>query len=98
MSMKMIDNRYNISSHTFSEMENYMYELKRVYAQACAAHILKNDCEHGTYRFAELSDPFVTDSLETVYDNAMSDLLELIRGYNTLMLCIKNGTEFNYID
>lgn len=98
MSMKMIDNRYSVSTHTFSEMEDYLYELRRVYAQACAAHVLKNDCEHGTARFAELSDPFVANSLETVYDNAMSDFLELIRGYSTLIQCIKNGTEFNYID
>ena len=95
MSVKMIDNRYSISTHTFSEMEEYLYELRRVYTQVCAAQILKND---GAHRFAELSEPFVADSLEKIYDNAMSDILELIRGYSTLIHCIKNGTEFNYID
>lgn len=102
--MKMLDNRYSVSSRTLSEMEEFLYDLQNAYFQVHLCCVMLDDIFYSeikvdlsNWRFQSLNTPFSVDAIGRILDSGLYQLRDLSYAYLSILKAISSGDEYNYI-
>lgn len=99
--MEMLDTKYAVSSHTFSEMEQLIYDFQDSYFLLHLLYCVLDDMgltfDFSSYRLNSLDVPFASSSFSRSFELGLSRLFDCIHSLDVLVSCVGHGHEFNFV-
>lgn len=99
--MEMLDTKYVVSSHTFSEMEQLIYDFQDSYFLLHLLYCVLDDMgftfDFSSYRLNSLDVPFASSSMSRSFELGLSRLFDCIHSLDVLVSCVGHGHEFSFV-